>query len=132
MKRRFQVWAPFFWVSPQCQEFARDLQRAALEWNGEDRIWLLPEAKSVQRWRHRLSNFVFDECWVPSELLNLVLVFNVDELGRMYPRLALPESWRGRLPEELYSKWLNTQPVLTRDDPPELVKSFETPSNIIY
>src|SRR5438105_11909656 len=87
----------------------------------------MPQVDGIQRWAYRVLNYDLSECWPPSELFNLVLVFNVDELDGMYPRLPFPESWRGRLPEGLYSKWLSTRLILTEDEP---VRTFPQPTLI--
>ncbi len=106
-----QVWAPFFQVSPLDELFSRDLHRAQREWRGEDRIWLMPDAKLVARWDVGKDGR-FSECLIPSEGINLISVTHVDEGGRTSPPLVLPGDWQNALPKGLYRKWLNATPVV--------------------
>lgn len=114
-KRRMfpvQIWTPLFSISPFNDAFNRDLQRAAEEYRGEMHIWLSPSAKEVTGWRKRHGPYFIDEFMMPSEILNEITVYHVDESGRIYPPLPLPKEWQKRLPEALYTKWLSTNAEL--------------------
>ena len=50
MRTPVQVWVPYFWTSPVEAAFKRDLHRAQSQWRGEDRIWLIPGHKRIDRW----------------------------------------------------------------------------------
>ncbi|NIQ83102.1 MAG: hypothetical protein GTN93_34545, partial [Anaerolineae bacterium] len=108
-----QVWAPLFQVSPLDEAFSRDLQRAQREWRGEDRIWLMPGAKRVDRWVVGKEGD-FSECLVPSEEMNLMSVIYVDEDRRLFPPLRLPDDCQNALPKGLYRKWLNATPAFVK------------------
>ena len=106
-----QVWAPRFFTNPY-GDFWLDLERAYKEWQNEDRIWLLPDAKKVIRWKEKIGNFLFYEAVVPSKILNEITIYHIDEGGRTYP----PHPSTGRLNNVigsgLYKIWLEKQPLL--------------------
>ena len=62
-----EVWAPLFEVSPLDEVSSGDLQRAHREWRGEDRMWLMPDAKQVERWPVDEGDR-FSECLLPAEV----------------------------------------------------------------
>ncbi|WP_173297445.1 hypothetical protein [Thermanaeromonas sp. C210] len=98
-----------FELSPLNAAYARDLQRAQKEWRGEPVIWLLPDMKEVKRWYWDFRRFRLWECAVPSETINRILVLHVTEEGFCYPpvEIGLSQSWEGKIPEDLFRKWLN-------------------------
>ncbi len=102
-----QVWAPMIELSPYDGPFSRDLDRARREWDGEDRIWLMPNLIKSVRWK---SKALFWERAVPSEQFNVINVYHVDEGRRMYPQLERPSEWQAGLPRGLYRLWIQAKP----------------------
>lgn len=98
-----QVWSPLFYKSP-FDKFSLDLQRAYKEWIKEDRIWLIPKATEVIRWRVDDNNFLFYEAIVPSDELNVITIYHIDEQNRIFP--SFPEDENNTLEISLYKKWL--------------------------
>jgi hypothetical protein len=118
-----QVWMPFMERSPMDAAFERDLQRAYGTWRDEVRIWLQPEAKKVSRWYRAFSGLRMTECMFPSETLNSITIYHVDEERRLFPSLGTQQSPQRQLPEGLYRRWLNAE-VYWIADPREFTWSI--------
>ncbi|MFS0776481.1 hypothetical protein ABC255_10775 [Neobacillus sp. 3P2-tot-E-2] len=105
-----QLWLPVLNVSWDTPSFKRDVERAQRKWLGEDRIWLLPEIDEIVRWELREETTTIFECAIPSETFNMITVVNVSKDGAMYPQVgdAIPSSWNGKLPKNLFAMWINS------------------------
>jgi hypothetical protein len=116
-RKPIQVWEPLFYKSPY-GDFLLDLQRAYKVWQNEDRIWLLPDARKTVRWIAKIGSFVSSEVAVPSKMFNSIIIYHIDEQGRIYP----PHQSTGRLTNiidsGLYARWLRSSP------------SFYTPGSV--
>lgn len=104
-----QVWAPLFYKSP-FSNFLLDLQRAYKEWQNEDRIWLMPDAKKVIRWKVKDNNLLFYEAIIPSEELNVITIYHLDEQSRIYPPFLSTSKNKNVIESGLYRKWLKEFP----------------------
>ena len=114
MKTMFQLWLPYFPMSPFNGANARDLQRAKKEWNNEQRIYLSPDYENVSRlkFRNEKGFLVMRGMTIPSETTNIIEVINVDNEGNHFPPSSpgIPEEWKGKVPENLVLRWLNSKP----------------------
>src|SRR5665647_1436140 len=110
MKTPVQVWSPFLCVSPMDEAYTRDLQRAQQEWRGEKYVWLMPGADRVVRWAKKSGPLYHLECIIPAEAFNLITVIHVDENRHVFPHVRCEHFPDNRLPEALYTKWLQTNP----------------------
>lgn len=108
MRQPLQVWAPLFYKSP-FGDFPLDLERAYNQWQGEDTIWLMPDAKKVIRWKDTIDNFVFFNAIIPADNLNMLSVYHIDEKGRVYPPYTDTKD-ESIIEDKLYIKWLKTFP----------------------
>ena len=108
-KQPVQVWAPLFYKSP-LGNFLLDLQRAYKEWQHEDRIWLMPDSTKVIRWENKIDNFSFYEAIIPSEALNAVSIYHIDEQGRIYPPHQSTGKLNNVIESGLYRRWLKDFP----------------------
>lgn len=107
MRQPVQVWAPLFYKSP-FGDFSLDLERVYSQWQNEDRIWLMPEATKVIRWKVEENGLVFYEAAVPSDSLNVISIYHIDELGKVYPPYS--DTGDNIIETRLYKKWLKTYP----------------------
>jgi hypothetical protein len=60
---------------------------------------------------------ILHECAIPSETFNMITVVNVAKDGTMFPSDVdtVPESWNGKLPNNLFELWINSgDPALVR------------------
>jgi hypothetical protein len=103
MKEPIQLWLPLLNFSVFNDTMMRDLQRAKLKWNGQDRIWLLPEIEETKSWQ--IGTFL--ELAVPSESFNIISILNVDEEDNIYFNAdgMLPKEWK-KIPDDLLEQWL--------------------------
>ena len=113
-----QVWAPRFFASSY-GDFMLDLQRAYKEWQNEDIIWLMPDAKKVIRWKTKRGNFLFYEAIVPSKALNSITIYHIDKDGRIYPPFKSFTGLKKKVGSGLYKVWLEKQPL--RHEAPDSV-----------
>lgn len=82
-------------------------------------MWLDPRAKSVVRWNasaEELSGLL-----IPSDTLNVIDVWHVDEYSRIHPQTNLAEIEDGSLTEGVYRRWLDQAPGI-RYQPNETVR----------
>jgi hypothetical protein len=126
MKDPIQIWAPFFEISPLDADYNLSLVSARQNWEGENRIWLLPHGDKVWKW---CDNGLF-ECLIPARIYNVIAIFYVtanahNETKSIYPPLpgvwpgaepypwiSQPLIWHKSLPSGLYRQWLNVTPGL--------------------
>ncbi len=106
MRQPVQVWDPLFYKSP-FSEFSIDLERAYKEWQGEDTIWLMPDAKEVISWKDTIDGFIFINTIIPSDILNVFSIYHIDEGGRIYPPYNDKKD-ANVIKDGLYRKWLKT------------------------
>jgi len=108
-----QLWLPHFPMSPFKGDCERDLQRAKREWHNEQTIYLSSVYKEVTRWEARAQegSLIVRDMAVPSETTNIIVVVNVDKEGNCFPAIApvIPEQWKGKIPPNLFQKWLNVE-----------------------
>src|SRR6476660_2613063 len=101
-----QVWLPE--LASSRAGAMRDRERALRAWQGELRVWLLPDAQRVYRWRD--EDFFGRFVTVPAEEFNSVGVYHVSDTGLTYGQGS---SWRfrnGRI-DGLLDEWLNCSSV---------------------
>ncbi len=103
-----QIWSPLFYKS-LFGEFNLDLERAYNEWKNEDTIWLIPGIKEVIRWEDTIDNFIFINAAIPSDNLNMLSIYHIDEQDRIYPPFT-DVGGKNIIKESLYKKWLETYP----------------------
>jgi len=108
MNQPVQIWSPLFYKSP-FGDFSLDLERAYSQWQDEDTIWLMPDAKEVIRWKDTIDGFVFLNAIIPADNLNMFSIYHIDEQGRVYPFYTDTED-RSIIGDGLYRKWLKTLP----------------------
>lgn len=116
-----QVWAPIATLSPWDRVFRQDIQRAEQHWQGETRIWLVPELNRAVRWTCDDGS---TQCAVPARRPECVTIYTVDGARRVHPRLPIP-GWQRELPGTLYRKWLNGN-VKARGFPNEVCLDWPT------
>ena len=105
-----QVWVPLFFESP-LGDFLLDLQRAYKGWQNEDRIWLMPDAKKIIRWKIKKGNFLFYEAIIPSKTLNAISIYHIDEKGWIYPSFLPFTKLKNNAGSSLYKIWLKKPPL---------------------
>ena len=79
-------------------------------WKGEDRIWLDPRAKKPVRWqanREELSGLL-----IPSDQVNVIDVWHVDDHSRISPQSNLASRGDGSLEGGVYPQWLDQKPEI--------------------
>jgi hypothetical protein len=102
LRTPLQLWLPQLSASLGRPEISRDFQRAVTEWCGEATVWLSPEFTTIHRW----SNDHDVELALPSEAVDRLDVYHIDEKGRVAGPHADQRFPRGRI-HGLLSAWLN-------------------------
>ena len=105
-----QVWAPIIEKSPFDESFSRDLQRAYREFQDEDRLWLIPEAKEITRFKRKGGYCDINECIIPSEDYNCFYIYHIDEYGGISNPLQPFDAWKNIIPNKIYKLWLEKTP----------------------
>ncbi len=86
-----QLWIPFQHFSILNEDFRFNIEKAALEWKGEDRIWLMPNIQKIHRWK----NGLLSEMAIPSKSFNLISIIHINQDREIFPLnpIGLPKSW---------------------------------------
>lgn len=111
MENLIQLWIPLFDKGPYNRDFLLDIDRAKMEWNGEDRIWIHPDISTPKRWTINDGSLNYTELVelaVPGSHLNVISIIHIDEKRNFFPKhWVIPEEWE-RIPENLYKQWVES------------------------
>jgi hypothetical protein len=107
--RPIQVWAPCLGMNAFDPASRRDYQRAQIEWQGEDRLWLLPDLSEPVRWVEGSGPLSLAQLAIPAETFEVIDIVNIDRFGHSFPPLLQEASGPAPLPPALYQRWLTAE-----------------------
>ena len=120
-----QVWSPLIDTSINREDFKLDLIEAESFYGEEDFIWFSPKEKKIERFEQDMYNHLI----MPSRTINKITVYNIDELGYLFPYVGDIN----KLDEPLYIKWLKKSPMIRRKNKPiEILFPKSTKEGIYY
>ena len=110
-----QIWSP---VIPRHiyddVVYRRDLFRAEVSYKRENFIWLNPEAEKIGKWKENYGTVTFYNMIVPSDTTNVIVVYNIDELGNIFPHILGFD----RIKKGLYLEWLKSELKIDPENEP--------------
>jgi hypothetical protein len=105
LNQPIQFWFPWLEDNLASPETQRDARRAFKEWNGQPKVWLLPELKKTEQWRETKGKIRFDVLGVPAEHCDRLDVYHIGsnrEIFGLARRSLFPQGLDG-----LLDAWLN-------------------------
>ena len=111
-----QIWSPVIPKHIHDEVYRRDLSRAELLYKREHYIFLSPEAEKHGKWKEDYGIVTFHNMIVPADMVNAIVVYNIDELGNIFP----PIPGLDRIKKGLYLDWLKSDLKITPEN-----ESFE-------
>lgn len=120
-----QVWSPLIQSSINDNDFKKDLLLAGSLYDEEDVVWLSPKTDKASRWKEDSIRHLI----IPAKTINKITVYNIDEMGRIYPSIGKIK----KLDLPVYKKWLKKLPkICYRNKPLKIAFPTATKKETYY